>query len=181
MKKDIFLFLLISLSMLTACNREDEVELATEIIPIELAGDWTLTETTSENGKFSTQISGVPFTGRYTVVGEDITAKISFTEALDKNEENTFIGTGGITFVASIKIPLNSFEFRDPLTNLFNAGTWTLEGSKLTTITPTEETVFEILTLSENLLVVRKDINETTTQQGYDITLTGDQILKFTK
>lgn len=179
MKKNVLLLFIATTSLFLSCKKDDDSSINADasLVP----GEWSLSEIKSENGKVSTTIENIPVSGNYFITGKDYTAKITFTEFSDTNKPNTFVGSGGFTVIATIKIPTQSIDYEQIVPNFLGVGEWKVENTRLITTVAGKNKSFEIITLTDKTMRIKTDIKETVEQKGFTFEVTGDQIFTLTK
>jgi len=184
MKRITLLLFTISLSLFVSCSNDDNDD-PTTIDQSLIPGVWKLTDITSEDGRFSTTLNGIPLTGNYEASGKDYTMEITFTETAAE-EVNTFTSTGGFTAVGQVQIPTQDpIELEQNFPDFFGTGQWRIDGNKLITTVEGESQTYEIRELTSTTLKLAGSIDESVDYDlnGTNITvnLTGTIITTLSK
>ncbi len=177
MKRFAMLLFLVSTPLFFSCNSDDD-DTPTQIDLNLISGEWDLTGIKSEDGKASATISNISVNGDYNVSGKDFNAEAIFTDG----EPNTFTSSGSFISVASITFATQDpIEYEREIPNFIGAGEWKAEGNILTTIVEGVKSSFEIVSLTEETMSLKVEINETIEQQNITFEITGSQVFTLTK
>ncbi len=184
MKKLAFLLFLTTTTLIVSCSSDDDAPFVADetLIP----GEWSLTETRSENGRASATIGGLPVNGDYSVTGRDYTATATFTESTSENEPNIVAGSGGFILVANFTIPFQDpIEVKQNVTELIGTSEWTVNGNTLSVTVQQETTSNEITSLTEQSMTLKIAVDEEITVEFGAETIiasvTGDQFITLAR
>lgn len=182
MRKITLILLAFSINLFVSCSNDDSDGPIT-IDESLISGDWVLSDIISEDGKFTTTISGFPASGDFTTTGSDYTLQISFVETAEE-EPNTFTSAGGFTAIVAAQIPSQDpIEIEQNFPDFFGSGEWSVNGNTLTTTVQGESQTYEIRELSATTMKLAIPIDESVPYEPLDITvdLTGTIIATLTK
>ena len=174
-KLSLFLFLICSTFLISCSNDDDSSSL---IIDENLIlGEWNLTGHVTENGRTVTEGLGQTLVAEYSTIGKDFDATLTFLE-----NPKTYISEGGYTGVTTTTFQGQTTTEEIITPDVLTNGEWSIENNKLIVVDPNNETLsFEVLTLNENEMVLRHNLNQNLDQLGLTITTTATITMTLSK
>lgn len=176
MKKIILFLFLASTTLFVSCNNDDSPSI--EINQSLISGNWALTALSIENGKTTTETPEQSISVNFTTVGKDFTLETNFQDATDPY---TYTSTGGYTAVTTQTVLGQTTTQEQIISDFLGSGEWRVEENKLITKTDGIEQVSEIITLDEETMTLKVEINEVLEVSGISIITTGTLITSMTR
>ncbi len=153
---------LLSLGLLTSCDKDDDDIKSVTFTEEQLAGTWNLTGLKTENGRTTTTIAGETTIINFTNVGSDFAYKTVFgtnPNIMKVEGKYTVATTTSVNGVAigTETTTIDSTNFEDNLLS----GSWELanNGTELKTTTNGETTTAKIIEFTENKLIYSIDLS----------------------
>lgn len=176
MKKASLIILFISI-ILTSCSKEETK--SNQVTNNDLIGRWKVTNVTSENGKLSGVISGIPLNADFSAIGKDYTMVITFTD-------KKIASTGGFTLVAEVNFLTQKQTVEQNINNIPAVnGNWNVENNNLTTTQNGTTATIKIVSYSNSEIIFKYTMHEDLgTIESINLTngkINGNLILKATK
>lgn len=178
MKKASLFIFFISI-IFTSCSKEEAKE--NQITNNNLVGNWKVTNVTSENGKISGSVAGVPLNIGFSATGKDYSMVITFSDNPKK-----ITNTGSFTLVSTITILTKTEKIEQKISNIpaIN-GNWNIENNILTTIQNGKKANINIVSYNNSEIVFKYSMSESMEDiAGMNLTngkIDGSLILKAVK
>ncbi|WP_025741147.1 hypothetical protein [Aquimarina pacifica] len=174
--KKIFLFIITTFFFI-ACDDDDSSQIDLSLI----YGNWALTSVTSENGTIATIIEGTAVDGTYEISGKEYSTTLTFTESASADLLNSFSSSGDFTQITAIKTPLQSFNHEEVIPDFIGSREWTIDENIILTFSSNTEEIIEIIWLTAETMILRREMNETVEIDGITFEITGSQIIELDK
>ncbi|MCC6723716.1 MAG: lipocalin family protein [Saprospiraceae bacterium] len=150
MKNAIKILSLLTLVLFAACKKDESTKSSSDI-----EGTWKLTFMSCDDGQITTEAGGIASSGTFTASGKDYNATVNF------KADGTFTSSGSYTQVMSLTVDGFEQTLETPTSDFLENGTYTFDGTTLTTTVDGESGSGEVTVLTDTNLEMEVKIDKT--------------------